>query len=163
MATPSDFRTFANFETSACSSRYVNVRTSPGSPSQISAGLSPRVARCRSRQLDEALSFPPTNHFAYGGFHSSTVSHFVCQSSCSAHAAQIRLAVGDVVHRLGSFALALRRKSSDGGKLRGFLQQGVDLVRHGARILAIVGVVATFAVGEDPSAAYKAASRAPSL
>ena len=42
------------------------------------------------------------------------------------------------------------------------LQQGIDLVRHGARILAVVSVVATFAAGEDDSEAFKAASRAPS-
>src|SRR5205814_8519301 len=33
-------------------------------------------------------SFPPTNHFAYGGFHSRTRSHLRSQSSCSAHPAQ---------------------------------------------------------------------------
>ena len=49
------------------------MRISPGSPSQIERGLvAARRATWRSRQLYEALSFPPTNHFAYGGFHSST-------------------------------------------------------------------------------------------
>src|SRR6476620_5660525 len=30
------------------------------------------LRRCRSRQLTETLSFPPTNHFACGGFQSRT-------------------------------------------------------------------------------------------
>ena len=53
----------------------------PGSPSQMNAVLSPRISRCRSRQLYEIFILPPTNHFAKGSFHSSTVSHFLNQSS----------------------------------------------------------------------------------
>jgi hypothetical protein len=30
---------------------------------------------CLSRQLTDAFSLPPTNHFANGGFQSSTLSH----------------------------------------------------------------------------------------
>src|SRR5579885_695106 len=39
---------------------------------------------CRSRQLYERLICPPTNHFAHGQFHSSTLSHFLNQCSSSA-------------------------------------------------------------------------------
>ena len=49
------------------------MRRSPGSPSQMIAALLRRAVRMwRSRQLTLALIFPPTNHFACGGFHSST-------------------------------------------------------------------------------------------
>ena len=87
-STPRCFRTFANFETSAWSSRYESRRSSPGSPSQIRAVLSPFVSRWRSRQLYEAFIFPPENHFACGGSQSSTFSHGANQSRDSACFAQ---------------------------------------------------------------------------
>src|ERR1700757_5011362 len=46
------------------------------------------VATCRSRQLYERLISPPTNHFAHGQFHSSTLSHFLNQCSSPAMADQ---------------------------------------------------------------------------
>ncbi len=44
--------------------------------------------RWRSRQLTEALSLPPTNHFAFGGFQSRTFFHGLNQSSSFAKPAQ---------------------------------------------------------------------------
>ncbi len=59
----------------------------------------------RSRQLYETFSWPPTNHFAKGRFHSSTVSKGLYQLTyffaCSA---QNALGVG-----LGGFEEALSR------------------------------------------------------
>ena len=50
------------------------MRRSPGSPSQMIAALLRRGPRTwRSTQLTLALSVPPTNHFACGGFQSSTL------------------------------------------------------------------------------------------
>ena len=46
------------------------------------------MPRCRSRQFSETFSFPPTNHFANGSFHSSTLLHFFCQISSAASRAQ---------------------------------------------------------------------------
>ena len=46
---------------------------SPGSPSQTMAALFPRPSRTwRSTQFSQALSLPPRNHFAWGGFHCRT-------------------------------------------------------------------------------------------
>src|SRR3954470_24250729 len=62
-----------------------------GSPSQRIASLSPLpAATCRSRQLYERFVRPPTNHFAYGGVHSSTLSHFLNQCSSLAASPQKR-------------------------------------------------------------------------
>src|SRR6185369_7632479 len=47
-----------------------------------------QVVRCRSKQLSEMLILPPPNHSACGGFHLSTVSHFLNQCSSSAMRAQ---------------------------------------------------------------------------
>ena len=67
------------------------MRVSPGSPSQISAALVRRaVVTWRSRQLSETLSLPPTNHLAYGGFHSSAFFHGLNQCSSRARASQKR-------------------------------------------------------------------------
>ena len=44
----------------------------------------------RSRQLWETLSLPPTNHLAYGGFHSSAFRHGLNQSSAFASFSQKR-------------------------------------------------------------------------
>src|SRR5689334_784462 len=60
-----------------------------GSPSQRIAVLFPRPCSiCRSRQLWLRFVFPPTNHFAYGAFHSSTLSHFLNQCSSLATSPQ---------------------------------------------------------------------------
>src|SRR5215467_8114784 len=48
------------------------------SETQISAALFLSLARCRSTQLYDAFSLPPTNHFQNGGF---DVSSVVCQRS----------------------------------------------------------------------------------
>ena len=65
----------------------MSTRVSPGSPSQMIAALLRRQAfspsRCRSRQLYETFSLPPTNHFAKGGFQSSTFFQGVNQETCS--------------------------------------------------------------------------------
>src|SRR4051812_48032763 len=62
-----------------------------GSASQRIATLSPLpAATCASRQLYERFVCPPTNHFAYGGFHSSTLSHLRNQCSSLAASAQKR-------------------------------------------------------------------------
>src|SRR5580693_9235057 len=83
--TPSDFKTFAHFETSESNCRYVRVRISPGSPSQIIAALFLRqVEMWRSRQLCARFIFPSTNHFAHGTFQSSTFVHGSNQSSSRA-------------------------------------------------------------------------------
>ena len=63
---------------------YVSVRAvgpSSSSPSQmIAALLRRRSSRCRSRQLSVTLSVAPTNHFACGSSHSSSVVHGVRQT-----------------------------------------------------------------------------------
>ena len=65
------------------------MRTSPGSPSQMMAALFLRqVWTWRSRQLYERLILPPTNHFAHGQSHSSTLSHGLNQCSSRAMSAQ---------------------------------------------------------------------------
>ena len=65
------------------------MRRSPGSPSQMIAALLRRAPRTwRSTQLTLAFSVPPTNHFACGGFHSSTRVHGVNHSSSAAKPAQ---------------------------------------------------------------------------
>ena len=68
---------------------YVSVRVSPGSPSQMIAALFARAPRAwRSTQFTEALSSPSENHFARGGFHSSTFVNGFDHSSSRAHSAQ---------------------------------------------------------------------------
>src|SRR6266513_2919461 len=96
-------------------------RTSPaGSPSQISATRPPLPARTwRSRQFTEALSLPPRNHLACGGFHSSTRSHGLLHSSCFAQSAQYpsgsrRARSYGVMSRTWAWAV----KVSGGGKRR---------------------------------------------
>ena len=103
------FSTFANRQTSRCRSKYVSVRRSPGSPSQIIAALLRRAERtCRSRQLTLALICPPTNHFACGGCQSRTFVHGAIHSSSEANRAQ---------NASGSRA-ARRRKSPDRSRAR---------------------------------------------
>ena len=76
-STPSDLSAFASFVVSRWrSAKVTSRRSSAGSPSQWNATLAPLPAStCRSTQLYVALSLPPTNHFAYGRFHSQTVSN----------------------------------------------------------------------------------------
>src|SRR6266849_5528157 len=52
------------------------VASASGSGTQMRAPLFRYLARCRSTQLYEALSFPPTNHFQNGAL---LVSSVVCQ------------------------------------------------------------------------------------
>src|SRR6266849_1840833 len=52
------------------------VPSASGSGTQMIAALFRYLARCRSTQLYEALSFPPTNHFQKGAL---LVSRVVCQ------------------------------------------------------------------------------------
>src|SRR5690242_10719048 len=55
----------------------------------MSAALLRRaVLMCRSTQFAEMLSCPPMNHFACGGFQSSTVVHGLYQRSSFACASQ---------------------------------------------------------------------------
>ena len=71
------------------------MRRSPGSPSQMIAALLRRAVRtCRSRQLTLTLSWPPTNHFAYGGCQSSTRVHGVIHSSSRGKAGPELLGIG---------------------------------------------------------------------
>src|SRR5262245_1438028 len=70
-------------------SRYVSTRSSPGSPSQMMAALFFRpLLTWRSRQLYDALSFPPMNHLAQGESHSSTFFHGLNHSNSLAALAQ---------------------------------------------------------------------------
>ena len=67
----------------------MRTRESPGSPSQISAALfflGPSM--CRSMQLSATFSLPPTNHFEYGGFHSSAFFHGLNHVSSRARCSQ---------------------------------------------------------------------------
>ena len=68
----------ANSFTRTYSSWYVMTWScsSSGSATQMNAALFRCSSRCRSTQLNEALSLPPAHHFQNGGFDVSTV---VCQ------------------------------------------------------------------------------------
>src|SRR5262252_1630545 len=114
---PSDFRTFANRPTSRWSSRYVRTRWSPGSPSQTSAALLRRgPSRCRSRQLTEMLSFPPTNHFAFGGFQSRTFFHGLNHESSRANPAQDFSESRAALAEVALAATVARRANAFGGR-----------------------------------------------
>src|SRR5579859_5528269 len=81
------------------------------------------VATWRSRQLYERLVSPPTNHFAQGQFHSSTLSHFLNQCSSPATADQnlSGLSIDSLYKRSYSsrfFTWACRLNSGDGSNLR---------------------------------------------
>src|SRR5579862_3316403 len=73
----------------------------------------------RSTQLTEALSVPPRNHRACGGFHSSTVCHGDIHSSVAALDAQYvsgsRAAASETP---ASLTCACARKFAGGGKER---------------------------------------------
>src|SRR5262249_49188652 len=100
------------------------LRRSPGSPSHRMAVLSRRgPVRWRSRQLYEALIFPPTNHFACGSFHSTTRSQRLNQCSRSAWAAQKRSGSSCACCQRASYSArlltcAFAEKSGGGGKVR---------------------------------------------
>jgi len=51
----------------------VTFVTLPSSASKMIATLSPKVARCRSRQFSEAFSSPSWNHLKNGALDSSSV------------------------------------------------------------------------------------------
>ena len=80
---------------------------------------SPRPSRtCRSRQLYEALIFPPINHLAKGTCQSKTWSHFLSQckvSACDSQNANRSLAAA--VKR-SVFAFACAANSALGAKVR---------------------------------------------
>src|SRR5271163_2886071 len=118
------FNPLAHLHTSSASIWYVSTRESPGSPSQISAALLRRgVSRWRSRQLYDALIVPPTNHFAFGKFHSSVLPNGLNQCRLRAHSAQnpsgsvsARLYNAWYSSKFLTHALALN--SAGGGNLR---------------------------------------------
>src|SRR5688500_5756946 len=106
--------------TSRYSSQYVSVRLSPGSPSHSSAAFCRRgPCTWRSRQFTEALSLPPMNHLAKGGFQSSAFVHGLIQDSSFACFSQKRTGL-----RLASacsepsLTRAFLTKSLDGGNFR---------------------------------------------
>ena len=71
-------RTAAASFTRVYSSWYVSVYGGSVSDSgtKMNAALFLYLARCRSTQLKQALSWPPTNHFQNGGL---LLSNVVCQ------------------------------------------------------------------------------------
>src|SRR5215472_11133482 len=88
------------------------------SGTQIMAVLSGADCACRSTQLYEALSLPPTNHFQNGGV---DVSSVVCQRSSqvsrSAYSAKQsgNLSSANCSKMAGSAPLAWAAKSAGGG------------------------------------------------
>ena len=96
-----------------------------GSPSQMSAALlAVAVPSHLSRQLDDTLSCPPTNHLAKGTFHCSTfLKGFIHTNSASACFFQNRSGFfTDSVHSFLYWAIdriwALAANSFDGLKTR---------------------------------------------
>src|SRR5260370_32962393 len=77
------------------------VASASGSGTQMNAALFRYFARCRSTQLNEALSFPPTNHFQNGAL---LVSSVVCQ-----YLSQVRRSPYSLKHS-GKFFSANRSK-----------------------------------------------------
>src|SRR2546425_4386948 len=71
----------------------------------MKAALSLNFARCRSMQLYEAFSFPPTNHFQNGAL---LVSSVVCQ-----YLSQVRRSAYSLKHS-GKFVSANRSKMAGG-------------------------------------------------
>src|SRR5215207_2567564 len=90
----------------------------------MAALLRRHVCKCRSRQLYEALIFPPPNHSACGASHFKTVSHFLNQcSSDSAIRAQKASGASDASRRSASnssrdFTCARAVNSGGGGNTR---------------------------------------------
>src|SRR5258708_38944497 len=77
------------------------VASASGSATQMRAALFRYFARCRSTQLYEALSFPPTNHFQNGAL---LVSSVVCQ-----YLSQVKRSAYSLKHS-GKFFSANRSK-----------------------------------------------------
>src|SRR5215469_4292783 len=95
------------------------VSSSSSSGTQITAVLSGLATACRSTQLYEALSFPPTNHFQNGALLvSRTVSQRLSQSSISAYSVKQsgNLSSENRSKMAGSRALACCTNCSGGGK-----------------------------------------------
>ena len=86
--TPNDFKTLASFLTCSNISPYVIFLSVPSSPSHKIAVLSDFDFWCTSKALYDALSFPPTNHFAKGGFHCRVLLHGSNQDKDFAHSSQ---------------------------------------------------------------------------
>src|SRR6185436_10311742 len=123
-STPCAFSTLAKRQTSACSSRYDTCRTSPGSPTKVTAVLWPRSSRCTSRQLYETFSSPSTNQPGLGARDSCSVTlKGLCQrnSSCAWRAQNpLWLAVASALSAAISCASRRARavNSGAGGKRR---------------------------------------------
>src|SRR5688572_4781498 len=118
---PSDFNTFANALTWRYRSKYVSVRRSPGSPSQMSAALLRRAVRMwRSMQLTDTLIRPSTNHFAWGGsLQSTTLVHLRLHSSSDANRAQKPSGSRSASsYGVVSLTIASARNSAGGSKTR---------------------------------------------
>src|SRR5216684_3310527 len=85
------------------------VASASGSGTQIRAALLRYLARWRSTQLNEALSFPPTNHFQKGALLvSSVVCQYLSQVSRSAYSLKHsgKFFSAKRSNMAGSFALA---------------------------------------------------------
>src|SRR5215469_17674213 len=95
------------------------VSSSSSSGTQMIAVLSGLAAACRSTQLYDAFSLPPTNHFQNGALlMSSTVSHGLSQVSRSAYSVKQSGNLSSVNRSTmaGSLALACATNFSGGGK-----------------------------------------------
>jgi hypothetical protein len=85
----------------------------------IAALLRRAVRTCRSTQLAETLSFPPTNQRASGDSHSSTASHGRIHSSSRAKPAQKPSGSCSArAYTSGSFTCATSWKAAGGGNAR---------------------------------------------
>src|SRR6516165_1943617 len=94
------------------------VSSSSSSGTQMIAVLSGVTAACRSTQLYEAFSLPPTNHFQNGAsLVSSTVSHGLSQVRRSAYSVKQSGNLSSVNRSkiAGSLALACATNFSGGG------------------------------------------------
>ena len=87
---------------------------------------------CRSTQFTLTLSSPPSNHFACGGVHSSTVSHGLLHVSSSASRDQKlcgSMAASSTSRLVCTRAVA--RNAGGGGTIAVLLQQDVDIAHGG--------------------------------
>src|SRR5215469_7650074 len=95
------------------------VSSSSSSGTQMTAVLSGLAAACRSTQLYEALSLPPTNHFQNGALLvSRTASQRLSQSSRSAYSVKQSGNLSSVNRSkiAGSLAFACCTNAGGGGK-----------------------------------------------
>jgi hypothetical protein len=96
----------------------VYVRSSPSSPTQITAALlRRRLWTCRSMVFRVAFSFPPTNHRCSDASNRSTSSHPSIQSSASAFSAQKASGSAAADARSASYAMAASPASQAGGPM----------------------------------------------